>query len=85
MAVVENVLVGGVETGLYAVLHHLARPRGALQLLDLNTSVPKHLVESPQRAVRYTHNIRVSRGLSQWEFNHKLTELHKLHQHTLTL
>lgn len=35
MAVVEDVLVGGVETGLHTVLHHLAGSRGALQLLDL--------------------------------------------------
>lgn len=43
MAVVENVLVCGVEAGFYAVLHHLTRPGGALQLLDLNASVFKHL------------------------------------------
>lgn len=30
VAVVENVLVGGVETGFYAVLHHLACPGGTL-------------------------------------------------------
>lgn len=35
MAVVEDVLVGGVETGLHTVLHHLAGSWGALQLLDL--------------------------------------------------
>lgn len=39
MAVVENVLVGGVETGFHTVLHHLARPGGTLQLLDLNTQM----------------------------------------------
>lgn len=36
MAVVENVLVCGVEAGFDAVLHHLTRPGGALQLLDLS-------------------------------------------------
>lgn len=30
MAVVENVFVGGVETGFYTVLHHLACSRGTL-------------------------------------------------------
>lgn len=57
MAVVENVLVGGVKTGFYAVLHYLAGPGGALQLLDLNKNVTKHLVELPQRAVRYKHSV----------------------------
>lgn len=42
VAVVKNVLVCGVETGFYAVLHHLACPRGALELLDLNAGVLKH-------------------------------------------
>lgn len=44
MAVVENVLICGVEAGFDAVFHHLTRPGGALQLLDLNASVFKHLV-----------------------------------------
>lgn len=35
VAVVEDVLVGGVETGLHTVLHHLAGSWRALQLLDL--------------------------------------------------
>lgn len=47
MAVVENVLVCGVEAGFDAVFHHLTRPGGALQLLDLNESVIKHLVPCP--------------------------------------
>lgn len=38
MTVVENVFVGGVEAGFYAILHHLACPRGALEFLDLNTA-----------------------------------------------
>ncbi len=46
VAVVENVLIGGVETGFDAVLHHLARPGGTLQLLDLNANITKHMVES---------------------------------------
>lgn len=36
MAVVEDVLIGGVEAGLHTVLHHLAGSWGALQLLDLD-------------------------------------------------
>lgn len=39
MTVVENVLIGGVETRFDTVLHHLTRPGGALQLLDLNTQM----------------------------------------------
>lgn len=35
VAVVEDVLVGGVEAGFHAVLHHLAGSGRALQLLDL--------------------------------------------------
>ena len=35
VAVVEDVVVGGVETGLHTVLHHLAVPGRALELLDL--------------------------------------------------
>lgn len=35
MAVVENVFVGGVEAGLYTVLHHLTGTRRTLKLLDL--------------------------------------------------
>ena len=35
VAVVEDVLVGGVEAGLHTVLHHLTGPGGTLQLLDL--------------------------------------------------
>lgn len=35
VAVVEDVLVGRVEAGLHAVLHHLAGTWGALQLLNL--------------------------------------------------
>lgn len=35
VTVVEDVLVGGVEAGFHAVLHHLAGSWGALQLLDL--------------------------------------------------
>lgn len=35
VAVVENVLIGGVEAGFHAVLHYLAGSWGALQLLDL--------------------------------------------------
>lgn len=38
MTVVENVFVGGVEAGFYAILHHLTCPRGALEFLDLNTT-----------------------------------------------
>lgn len=38
MAVVEDVLVGGVQAGLYTVLHHLAGSRWTLQFLDLGTS-----------------------------------------------
>ena len=45
VAVIENVLIGGVETGFYTVLHHLARPGGTLQLLDLNTNMTQHMVE----------------------------------------
>lgn len=37
MAVVEDVLVGGVEAGFHAVLHHLARTRRALQFLNLKS------------------------------------------------
>lgn len=44
MAVVENVLIRGVEAGFDAVFHHLTRPRGALQLLNLCRSIFKHLV-----------------------------------------
>lgn len=46
VAVVENILVGGVETGFHAVFHDLARPGGTLQLLDLNINVTQHTVES---------------------------------------
>lgn len=35
VAVVEDVLVGGVKAGLDAALDHLTGARGALQLLDL--------------------------------------------------
>lgn len=35
MAVIEDVLVGGVEAGLHTVLHHLAGAGRALQLLNL--------------------------------------------------
>lgn len=37
MAVVEDVLVGGVEAGLHAVLHHLAGTWWALQFLNLKS------------------------------------------------
>lgn len=85
MAVVENVFVGGVQTGFHAVLHHLARPGGTLQLLDLNTNVTKNICLNPFH-LKYiqTHKRSLSRWLSRWEFNHKLTERHKLYQNTLT-
>lgn len=44
MTVVENVLVGGVEAGFNAILHHLTRPWGALQFLDLNTRDAKYFI-----------------------------------------
>ena len=37
LAVVEDVVVGGVETGLDTVSHHLTGPRRGLQFLDLTT------------------------------------------------
>ena len=40
MAVVEDVLVGGVEAGLHAVLHYLAGTREALQFLNLRAERP---------------------------------------------
>lgn len=46
MTVIENVLIGGVETGFHTVLHHLAGPGGTLQFLDLNTNVTQHLVQN---------------------------------------
>lgn len=54
MAVVENVFIGGVQTGFHAVLHHLARPGGTLQLLDLNTNVTKNICLNPIH-LKYTH------------------------------
>lgn len=35
VAVVENVLVCGIEAGFYAILHHLAGTGRTLELLDL--------------------------------------------------
>jgi len=46
VAVVENVLIGGVEASFYTVLHHLTRPGGTLQLLDLNTDSTQRMAES---------------------------------------
>ena len=40
MAVVEDVLVGGVEARLHAVLHDLAGTRWALQFLNLRAEGP---------------------------------------------
>lgn len=37
LAVVEDVVVGGVEAGLDTVPHHLTGSGGTLQFLDLNT------------------------------------------------
>lgn len=37
MAVVEDVLIGGVEAGFHAVLYHLASTRWALQFLNLTS------------------------------------------------
>ena len=37
MTVVEDVLVGGVETRFDTVFHHLTGPGGGLKLLDLST------------------------------------------------
>lgn len=54
MAVVENVFIGGVQTGFHAVLHHLARPGGTLQLLDLNTNVTKNICLNLIH-LKYTH------------------------------
>lgn len=53
VAVVEDVLVGGVETGLHTVLHHLAGSWGALQLLDLVCRVGM-VLEHPQTQRRST-------------------------------
>lgn len=39
MAVVEDVLICRVQTGLHTVLNHLTGSRRALQLLDLHTSI----------------------------------------------
>lgn len=56
MTVVENVFVGGVEAGFYAILHHLTCPRGALEFLHLNTTdieiiflIPSKIEETQRR------------------------------------
>lgn len=41
MTVVEDVLVGGVEAGFDAVLHHLTGSGRRLKLLDLNTTLKR--------------------------------------------
>lgn len=70
VAVIENVLIGGVKTGFHAVLHHLARPGGTLQLLDLNTNVTQHMVESKtSESVTGRHKHSLGRGLSHCKFN----------------
>ena len=64
MAVVENILIGGVETGFHTVLYHLACPGGTLQLLDLNINVTEHTIESKNtiKCLSDTHSL--SRRLS---------------------
>lgn len=37
MTVIEDVLIGGVETGFDTILHHLTGSGWRLKLLDLNT------------------------------------------------
>lgn len=37
LAVVKDVVIGGVEAGFHAVPHHLAGSRRALQFLNLST------------------------------------------------
>lgn len=64
VAVVENILVGGVETGFHAVLHHLACPGGTLQLLDLNTNVTQHMVEFTSKSGQ-THTVSAGGYLSE--------------------
>ena len=59
LAVVENVVIRGVEAGLDAVPHHLAGSGWRLELLDLNTEKENNRLGSLEAAeegtVRYLH------------------------------
>lgn len=46
MAVVEDVLICRVQTGLHAILNHLTGSRRTLQLLDLHTYIYTHIIHT---------------------------------------